>query len=120
LANPATRHGTMNRPSLERWKHPLAELVVTPERAAWIQERYPPSDQGRPGILHTEAQRGPKRPMRDAPRPHPLNEPSPENEFPDWRHTHEFEGNEDALIAGNALGDADAVGEGGEQEELAA
>jgi hypothetical protein len=117
LGNPAARFGMMNRPTLQRWQHPLAELVVTPERAAWILERYPPSDQGRPGILHTETQRGPK-PRRDAPRPLPLNEPCPVNEFPDWRRTHEFPGNEDALIEENAPGEADVESE--EQEELAA
>ena len=126
MANPATRHGAMNQPSLERWKHPLSELVVSPERAAWIQLRYPESDQGRPGILHTETQRSPKRPRRDAPRPLPLNEPCPESEFPDWRHTHEFPGNQDALIEENAPGEVDAageenaLGESEEREEMAA
>lgn len=36
--------------------HPssLIDLVVSPERARWIQERYPESDVGRPGILFSE------------------------------------------------------------------
>jgi hypothetical protein len=32
----------------------LAHLVVSPERAAWILERYPPNETGRPMILATE------------------------------------------------------------------
>ena len=57
MGNPATRLGTTNPTVLQHWQHPLAELIVTPERAAWIQERYPPTDSGRPGILHCEPQK---------------------------------------------------------------
>lgn len=32
----------------------LAHLVVSEERAAWILERYPPNETGRPMILHSE------------------------------------------------------------------
>jgi hypothetical protein len=38
----------------------LAKLIVSPARAEWILKRYPPSDQGRPGILHSDP-RGSKR-----------------------------------------------------------
>jgi hypothetical protein len=35
----------------EEWRYPVADLVVSPERAKWIEERYPFSDVGRPGII---------------------------------------------------------------------
>ena len=40
----------------------LAELIVSPERAAWLCRRYPESDSGRPGIIHSDPRdRGSKR-----------------------------------------------------------
>ncbi len=57
MGNPATRIGTMNPTVLQHWQHSLAMLIVSEERARWIQERYPPTDSGRPGILHCEPQR---------------------------------------------------------------
>jgi hypothetical protein len=32
----------------------IKRLIVSPERAAWILQNYPPTDLGRPGILHCE------------------------------------------------------------------
>jgi|HubBroStandDraft_2_1064218.scaffolds.fasta_scaffold471031_3 hypothetical protein len=50
-SNQATRDGKY-KPG--RWRSPLAALIVSPERAAWIMETYPPEQMGRPGILHRE------------------------------------------------------------------
>ena len=40
---------------LEEWRRldleNLAPLIVSPERSAWIQERYPLSEMGQPGII---------------------------------------------------------------------
>jgi hypothetical protein len=35
----------------ELWRYPVADLIVSPERAAWIMAVYPPNDMGRPGVL---------------------------------------------------------------------
>jgi hypothetical protein len=32
----------------------LNRLIVSPERAAWILQTYPPTDLGRPGILSND------------------------------------------------------------------
>jgi hypothetical protein len=41
-------------PPSSRKSSSLVHLVVSPERAAWILERYPPTETGRPMILATE------------------------------------------------------------------
>jgi hypothetical protein len=38
------------KPPVKRYET-LVDFVVSEARAAWILERYPPSDIGRPGIL---------------------------------------------------------------------
>ena len=40
---------------LEAWLVGCSDLIVSDERAAWILETYPPSDQGRPGIIATDS-----------------------------------------------------------------
>jgi hypothetical protein len=35
----------------EEWRYPVADLIVSPERAAWIVARYPETDMGRPGVF---------------------------------------------------------------------
>lgn len=112
MGNRATRRGTMHPAALQVWKHPLLELVVSDERLKWILANYPPTDQGRPGIIHCEPQRKARR-ARDAGNS-TENEPRrPESEFPDWRRTREFPGDEDALMEGSAPDEVSL-----EQEEL--
>ena len=41
----------------EEWRYPVADLIVSPERAAWIMQRYPETDTGRPGVLVTDGHR---------------------------------------------------------------
>jgi hypothetical protein len=70
----------------------LAALIVTDERRDWILERYPPTDVGRPGLLHNERRAAKRKAVReldtDVPELPPVTE---------WRVTLEFDGNEDAL-----------------------
>jgi hypothetical protein len=78
----------------EEWKRladeAWGELIVGPERLQWILERYPPTEQGRPGIIHTTP-RGEKRK-----RPQP-DAPVELDGKPEWRQTFEFSGDESAL-----------------------
>jgi hypothetical protein len=70
----------------------LAELIVSPERAAWIMATYPPEETGRPGILVPHVP-GEKQVQLDI-----------ERDEPEWRKTFSFEGNEDALAdEGNVM-----------------
>lgn len=66
MGNKASRNPMRNRTAQRLWASVLAELVVSPERAAWIEARYPFSDVGRPGILYVEP-KGSKRRAKDAP-----------------------------------------------------
>jgi len=68
----------------------LSKLIVTEERAKWIQRRYPESDQGRPGILHTDSRdRGSKRVRETDDDPADI-----EVGLPAWGTSQEFEGDE--------------------------
>jgi hypothetical protein len=82
---------------------PLAALVVSPERAAWIEARYPYSDQGRPGIICPEERthKEVRATDRDVPVLGTLGEIA--GETGPWRTTREFLGNEDALVADDVL-----------------
>jgi hypothetical protein len=73
---------------------PLAALVVSPARRDWILERYPYSDQGRPGILCAE-QRTHKE-VRAADRDVPVGTVSDAGE--PLCTTFEFDGDEEALV----------------------
>jgi hypothetical protein len=81
----------------------LASLIVSEERAAWIQRRYPASESGRPGILHTDARdRGSKRQIRKTD-----DDPADvEVSLPAWRVTSEFPGDESAEELEIAVGAA--------------
>jgi len=65
----------------------LAALIVSDERRDWILERYPPTDIGRPGIVHVEKRKAVRK----------LDDDAPAVAGEDWRATFEFDGNEDAL-----------------------
>lgn len=69
----------------------LAELIVSPERAAWILRRYPPQEMGRPGIIHTDSHdRGSEAKIRKADAD---PEPTIDERLAEaWRVTFEFEG----------------------------
>jgi hypothetical protein len=75
----------------------LAELIVSPERAAWICRRYPESDSGRPGIIHTDSRdRGNAPKIRKA--DVELDDPADlDVGVPSWRVTQEFPSDESAL-----------------------
>jgi hypothetical protein len=49
---------------LESWLVGCSDLVVSPERAAWIQSIYPETDVGRPGILAIDSKTK-KQPVRN-------------------------------------------------------
>jgi hypothetical protein len=44
--------------SIELWRFPVADLVVSAERAKWIMAVYPPEDTGRPGVFAADSHRG--------------------------------------------------------------
>lgn len=48
------KKGPQSGPPSSRKSSSLVHLVVSEERAAWILERYPPTETGRPMILHSE------------------------------------------------------------------
>lgn len=70
----------------------LNALMVSDERRAWLLERYPPTDVGRPGILHCTP-RGEKRKKRVR----EMDDAPVEVEEADWRTAFEFAGDEVAL-----------------------
>jgi hypothetical protein len=69
----------------------LSRLIVSDDRRDFILERYPPSDTGRPGVLHTTP-RGEKRHVREMD-----VDPPVEADTPEWRKTFEFLGEQDTL-----------------------
>jgi len=68
----------------------LAALIVSDERRDFILATYPPTDVGRPGIIHNTP-RGEKRKVRETDADEPELVPATECV------TLEFDGNEDAL-----------------------
>ena len=97
--NPA-KINPMGGGKMYEWKRledlALAELIVSPARAAWILARYPPEQTGRPGILATH-ECGPRLKKR-SPVPDEERNAPVEVELGDpWRVTHEFIGDEESL-----------------------
>ena len=43
---------------LQSWLVGCSDLIVSPERAAWIAERYPETDTGRPILFAPDTRRG--------------------------------------------------------------
>lgn len=68
MANRAARNGMMAPSAMEGWKHPLADLIVTPERAAEIQKQQPFEDTGRPLLFAPSEKKhaSSKKPRKDA------------------------------------------------------
>lgn len=48
------KKGPQSGPPSSRKSSSLEHLIVSDERASWILERYPPTETGRPMILHSE------------------------------------------------------------------
>jgi hypothetical protein len=72
----------------------LNALIVSEERREWILERYPPTDVGRPGVLH-HTPRGEKlKAVREMDTDAPVEVDA---DRPSWRKTSGFAGDEDAL-----------------------
>jgi hypothetical protein len=69
----------------------LAALIVSDERRDWILERYPPTDMGRPGLIHNTPRGEKHTAVRETDTDAPGLVPATECV------TLEFDGNEDAL-----------------------
>ena len=54
------KKGPQSGPPSSRKSSSLVHLIVSEERAAWILERYPPTETGRPMILATEYKTRPR------------------------------------------------------------
>jgi hypothetical protein len=98
--NKANRTNAMGWGRSREWKYlgdlALGELIVSDARRDWILQRYPPSDQGRPGLLcvHEPKRRGPRA------KKEPDVEPAEIDLQPSWRTgVNEFDGDEDSLPA---------------------